>query len=93
MTLVRGVRVPVMYITQEYSVLNLTEIGDPQLGEEVVVLGQDGDDEITIEEMAEWTGDVPLRVLMSLNERFPCRYFGDQSEDHEEGDALALGDC
>ena len=93
MTLVRGVRVPVMYITQEYSVLNLTEIGDPQLGEEVVVLGQDGDDEITIEEMAEWTGDVPLRVLMSFNERFPCRYFGDQSEDHEEGDALAVGDC
>lgn len=78
MMLVRGQRVPVLYVTQEYTVIDLTGIARPRLGEEVILLGPDGEGGITIEEVGGWFGANPLQVLMSFNERFRCYYGGDR---------------
>ena len=80
MMLVRGRRVPVLYVTQEYTTLDLSEVADVGLGEEVTALGKDGREDLTIEEMARWFGGIPLNVLMSLNERLPYRYLGEAGE-------------
>ena len=42
--LVRGQGVPVVGVSLERTVLDLTDIDRPELGEEVVVLGQSGED-------------------------------------------------
>ena len=74
---VGGRRVPVLSVTQEYATLDLSAVADVALGDEVTALGKDGQEDITIEEMARWFGGIPLNVLMSLNERLPYRYLGE----------------
>jgi hypothetical protein len=48
MALVRGRRVPVLNVTLEYTTLDLTRVGDPVLGEEVIVLGECSGERISI---------------------------------------------
>ena len=74
--LVHGQRVQVLSVSQEYVALDLTEVEDPQVGDEVVVLGTSEDGEVTIEEMARWFGGIPLDVLMAFTKRFPTTYSG-----------------
>lgn len=45
-------------------------------GDEVVLLGRDGDDAITIEEMAAWAGTIPHEILTAINTRVPRVYRG-----------------
>jgi alanine racemase len=90
MMLVRGRRVPVLYVTQEYTTLDLSEVADVGLGEEVTALGKDGQEDLTIEEMARWFGGMPLNVLMSLNERLPYRYLGEAGEKAPRDDVYAV---
>ena len=86
--LVRGRRVPVLYVSQEYATLDLRKVADAGLGDEVTALGKDGAEDITIEEMAKWFGGIPLNVLMSLNERLPYRYLGEAEENNAPRDDL-----
>ena len=90
MMLVRGRRVPVLYVTQEYTTLDLSEVADVGLGEEVTALGTDGREDLTIEEMARWFGGMPLNVLMSLNQRLPYRYLGEAGEKAPRDDVYAV---
>ena len=45
-------------------------------GDEVVLIGDQGDERITIEEVAEWVGTIPYEVLTMLNTRVPRHYVG-----------------
>ena len=58
-------------VSLEYATLDLTGIDQPGIGEEIVVLGQDRSDRITLDEVAGWQAARPLDVLMSLNKRIP----------------------
>jgi alanine racemase len=40
-------------------------------GDEVVLLGRSGSEEIRIEELARWAGTIPHDVLTSINTRVP----------------------
>ena len=78
--LVGARRVPVLSVSQEYTTLDLSAVADVGLGDEVTALGKDGQEDITIEEMARWFGGIPLNVLMSLNERLPYLYLGEKPD-------------
>ncbi|MCK6504485.1 alanine racemase [Myxococcota bacterium] len=43
-------------------------------GDRVLLLGRDGDQEITVEELAGWAGTVPWEVLTNINTRVPRVY-------------------
>ncbi len=77
--LMRGQRVPVIGVSLEYTTLDLTGIDQPEIGDEIAVLGQDGDDCIALEEIAGWQAARPLEVLMSFARRLPRRYCGSAS--------------
>lgn len=70
----RGKRVPVLGVSLEHAVLDLSEIPDPREGEEVVVLGGEGANSITLAEIADWQGVAMSDVLMALNDRMPRLY-------------------
>ena len=72
--LMRGQRVSVLNVTLEYTTLNLTGISNPEIGEEVVLLGQSGEERISLEEIGAWQNGGPLDVLMSFERRLPCIY-------------------
>ncbi|HYH46672.1 MAG TPA: alanine racemase [Thermoanaerobaculia bacterium] len=72
--LLRGRRVPVAgSVTMDMTLLDVTDTGgDP--GEEVVLLGRQGDQEITAWELAERAGTISWEVLCHLGLRLPRRY-------------------
>ena len=71
--LIRGRRVPVMSVTLEHTTLDLTGIDSPRLSEEVLLLGGDGPQRITLDDIAGWQGRPPLEVTMTFSKRLPAR--------------------
>ncbi|HEV8580732.1 MAG TPA: alanine racemase [Thermoanaerobaculia bacterium] len=72
--LVRGRRVPVAgSVTMDMTLLDVTDAGAEQ-GEEVVLLGRQGDEEITATELAAHAGTISWEILCHLGLRLPRRY-------------------
>jgi alanine racemase len=72
--LLRGRRVPVLRVCLENTILDISAIEDPRPGEEVLALGRAGNEEITLEEMAEWGAVSSLGLLTSFDGRLSRRY-------------------
>jgi alanine racemase len=65
--LVRGRRVPVLPPSHfEHVRLDVTDVPDAQIGDEVVLLGRQGDASLSLAEVAEWMGRDPLHFLGTL---------------------------
>ncbi|MDI6890918.1 MAG: alanine racemase [Thermodesulfovibrionales bacterium] len=65
--LVRGRRVPVVgRICMDITMVDLTEVEDVREGDEVVILGQQGDESITAHELACKARTIPYEILTSL---------------------------
>jgi alanine racemase len=76
--LVRGRRVPVIGKHFEHARLDLTEVPDARAGDEVVVIGRQGDDEITLTEVAEYQNFAKASGLGALvRETVPKVYVND----------------
>ncbi len=43
-------------------------------GDEVILIGSDGKNSITVEELAEWAGTIPYEILTNINTRVPRVY-------------------
>jgi alanine racemase len=69
-----GARHPVVgRICMDQIMVNI-EWGSAYNGDEVVLLGGEGDAAISIEEMAHWAGTIPYEVLTGINTRVPRVY-------------------
>ena len=72
--LVRGRRVPVAgSVTMDMTLLDVTDAG-AELGDEVVLLGRQGSEEVTALELATHAGTIPWEILCHLGLRLPRRY-------------------
>jgi alanine racemase len=69
--LLRGRPVPILGISLEHAVLDLSDIEQPSLGEVVTILGRDGGSHIALDDVAGWQGVTESDVLMALDERMP----------------------
>jgi len=69
--LIRGQRCPILgRITMDQFMVDVTELPrDVAPGEEVVLFGRQGDDEITVGEVAAWAGTITWDVLTRLGKR------------------------
>lgn len=73
--LVRGKRVPVVgRICMDLTMVDLTEIGDVREGDEVVILGQQGNESITAHELAWKTQTIPYEILTSIGSHSKKEY-------------------
>ncbi len=72
--LLKGRRLPVLGVSLEHLTFDLCDLEDVAIGDEVVILGNDGDDRITLAELADWQGCGVLDVLMNFDGRLPRRY-------------------
>jgi alanine racemase len=50
------------------------EWGSAWNGDEVVLIGEQGDARVTVEELAEWAGTIPYEILTAINDRVPRLY-------------------
>ena len=72
--IIRGKRYPVVgRVCMDQIMVNL-EWDSAYNGDEVVLIGADGDALVTCEDVAEWAGTIPYEVLTNINTRVPRVY-------------------
>ncbi len=72
--LVRGYRAPILAVSLEHLVLDLSDVEDAAVGDTVRLLGGEGDAAIRLNELAAWFGVTPLDTVMALSDRLPANY-------------------
>jgi len=50
------------------------EWGSAYNGDEVILIGAEGDEAVTCEDLAEWAGTIPYEILTNINTRVPRVY-------------------
>ena len=72
--IIRGTRYPVVgRVCMDQIMVNI-EWGTAYNGDEVVLLGADGEAVITCEDLAAWAGTIPYEILTNINTRVPRVY-------------------
>jgi alanine racemase len=70
--LVRGKRAPIAgRVSMDQTVVDVTEIPGVAIGDEVVLLGSQGEESIDAWELADLVGTVPWEVLCAIRSRVP----------------------
>jgi alanine racemase len=72
--IIRGKRYPVVgRVCMDQTMVNI-EWETAYNGDQVVLIGADGGERITCEDLAEWAGTIPYEVLTNINTRVPRVY-------------------
>ena len=75
--LVRGRPCPVLgRITMDQMIVDVSALPEVRAGEEVVLIGRQGEEAITATQLAGWCGTVPWEVLTNITYRVPRFYLG-----------------
>ena len=73
--LVRGHRAPLIgMVSMDAITVDVSEVPGVQLGDVATLIGRDGDQVITAEEVAEWSGTISYEVLTSIGSRVERRF-------------------
>ncbi len=58
----------------DFILIDVTDLADVQEGDEVVLLGRQGENEISADLMAQWANTISYEVLCSVGKRIPRKY-------------------
>lgn len=73
--LIRGQRALLVgTVSMDMAVADVSHISEVQVGDEAVILGRQGEDEITLDELAGFAGIIPHELLVRLGSRAPRVY-------------------
>ena len=79
--LVRGQRAPVVgRVCMDLTMIDVTDIGETKPGDEVVLLGLQGNAEISTDQMAAWSNTISYEILTSIGARVPRIYYHSKEE-------------
>ena len=70
--IIRGVRVPVVgRICMNMTMVDVTSVGNVQVGDVVTLIGEDGSSRVTADELAEWSGTISYEIVSRIHPRLP----------------------
>ena len=73
--LIRGQRAPIVgRVCMGLCVIDLTDSPQAQVGDEVVLIGAQGRDRLTVDDMAARCGRIPYELLCAVGQQVPRRY-------------------
>lgn len=73
--LLAGCRLPVVgRVSMDMIAIDITDLPNIVVGHPVTLLGSDGAESISVEDMAAWRETIPYEVLCNLGKRLPRRY-------------------
>ncbi len=76
--LYRGKRIPVLgNICMDQCMADLSEFPDAEVGDEVILMGRDGKEQITADELAGRYGTIGYEIVCAVNRRVPRYYIKD----------------
>ena len=68
--IVRGRRVPVVgRVCMDLTMIDLTDVKDVRENDEVIIMGEEGEESITAQELADRANTIPYEILTSLGSR------------------------
>ncbi len=68
----RGRRVPIIgKVSMDMTVVDLSGVPEARVGDAVTLIGRDGDEEITLEQVAAEANTITYQVLTGLTGRLP----------------------
>jgi alanine racemase len=56
-------------ISMDLTIVDVTKISGVEIGDEVVLIGRSGEQQITAVDHARWSGTIPYEILCNLSER------------------------
>lgn len=81
--LVRGQRAPIVgRVCMDMTMADVTDIDGVALGDEAILIGRQGAETITADEIAGWLNTISYEVLCGIGRRVPRIYSGD-GKDHD----------
>jgi len=86
--LVRGIRCKIIGTCTDFAMIDVSGVPDPQLGEEVVLIGDQGGDAIDAIQLGKWAQISTGQLLGKISLRVPRRYW---SGSHAAGKLSILG--
>ncbi|MDX2251690.1 MAG: alanine racemase [Nitrospira sp.] len=73
--LIHGQRAPITgLVCMDMIMVDVTKIAGATIGDEAVLIGSQGADRITADDIAEWTGTIAYEVLCTIGPRVPRHY-------------------
>ena len=73
--LIHGQRAPIVgRVCMDQMMVDVTDISDVKEGDRVILMGRDGEDEITAEELADLCGTISYEIICTLGARIPRQY-------------------
>lgn len=73
--IVQGARCPVLgRITMDQTIVDVTDIPGAAAGDEVILVGRQGREEISLAEFSAWADTIPWETLCSVTKRVPRLY-------------------
>lgn len=79
--IIQGVRCPVVgRICMDQMMVDVSALEDVAPGDEVVLIGADGNAVITAEDLGQWSGTISYEVLLAATERVHRRWINDCNE-------------
>lgn len=66
-------------ITMDQMLVDVTRVPEVHPGDEAVLIGKQGSEEITVSEVAVWCRTIPWEVLTAITQRVPSVYRGGQA--------------
>lgn len=73
--LIAGKRCPVLgRVTMDMTMVDLTDCEEARIGSDVVLMGRQGDQTISADELAEWAGTIAYEIVCRVSKRMPREY-------------------
>ena len=74
--LIHGQRAPIAgLVCMDMMMVDVTKIAGAAIGNEAVLIGSQGSDRITADDIANWTGTIAYEVLCTIGPRIPRHYY------------------
>lgn len=75
--LIRGKRAPIVgRVCMDQMMVDVTDIPDVEMEDQAVLIGTDGSESITADDIAAWTGTINYEVVCAVSQRVPRIYHG-----------------
>ncbi len=76
--LIQGRRAPIVgLVCMDMIMVDVTDLAQLQVGETAILIGQQGQESIWADEVANWIGTIPYEVLCAIGSRVPRLYESD----------------